>query len=152
MALWLLVDLYHFQNLREDGGIGRQLLRQEFERIELRRDSQYTIWGFRSATGPIAASYPTLCHRDVEEYRSVDISTQVTKRENLDLIEWVPHLFEDDKVRAEIIHPLGMTGSDSIEDRIGRSARAAGLGMLTEQQSQLAAKKRTLACARAPPR
>jgi hypothetical protein len=65
----------------------------------------------------------------------------MTKLGDLDLIEWVPHLFEGDEASAEIIHPLGITGSDSIEDRIGRAAHAAGLGMLTEQQRQLAAQK-----------
>jgi hypothetical protein len=55
---------------------------------------------------------------------------------DLGLIQWVPHLFESDEPDAEIIHAVGITGSDSLEDRIGLAAEEAGLAMLNDQQRQ----------------
>ena len=49
-------------------------------------------------------------------------------------MEWVPHLIESAERSGEIIHPLGIGQSESIEDRLGRSAREAGRALLTEGQ------------------
>ena len=54
------------------------------------------------------------------------------------LVEWVPHLYESDNRDAEPIHPFGLGNSDSIEDRIGRAAHAAGRRLLTEGQAKWA--------------
>jgi hypothetical protein len=55
---------------------------------------------------------------------------------DLGLIEWVPHLFESDEHDAEIIHAIGISGSDGLEDRLGMAAEDAGLAMLNDQQHQ----------------
>jgi hypothetical protein len=54
--------------------------------------------------------------------------------EDVGLVEWMPHLIEGAGPDAEIIHPYGLTGSESIEDRLGRAAHAAALSKLTEAQ------------------
>jgi hypothetical protein len=46
MTLRLLIDLYHAQDLREDGGISRGMLRQLYERHEVGHQGQLTVWGF----------------------------------------------------------------------------------------------------------
>ena len=48
MTLRLLVDLYHEQNLREDGGISRRITWQRFERVKVGEQAQYVVWGFCS--------------------------------------------------------------------------------------------------------
>ena len=47
MALRLAVDLYHAQNLRDDGGVSRTITWQRYERFEVGRQGQFTVWGFR---------------------------------------------------------------------------------------------------------
>ena len=46
MTLRLLVDLYHDHYLREDGGVSRQIIWEKFERFEVGRQAQFTVWGF----------------------------------------------------------------------------------------------------------
>ena len=50
MTLRLLVDLYYVQNLRNDGGVSRKLMYQQYERIEVGHQAQFTIWAFRYKT------------------------------------------------------------------------------------------------------
>src|SRR5262249_27943975 len=54
---------------------------------------------------------------------------------------WVPHLVESAEESGEIIHPLRMGRSDSIEDRLGRAAHKAAITLITEGQYDWAEKK-----------
>ena len=67
MTLRLLVDLYHSHNLREDGGLARQLLRQEYERYDVGQQGHLAIWGFYPK--PLTGRWegPIAPHRDKEE-------------------------------------------------------------------------------------
>ena len=65
MTLRLLVDLYHVQNLREDGGINRALIWQGYERIKVGDHAQFVIWGFRSPRSWVNLRGPLVCHRAV---------------------------------------------------------------------------------------
>src|SRR5713226_1194929 len=150
MTLRMLVDFYHAQNLREDGGIGRKFTYQTFDRFEVGRQAQFTIWGFRQGAGWVLWEGPTVCHRrekltDTEKAAgknaAIDFSRRQKQLTDLGLIEWVPHLFESDELSAEIIHPVGLAGSASLEDRLGLAAHNAGRAMLTDGQREWAAEK-----------
>ena len=97
MTLRLFIDMYHAQNLREDGGVSRRFMWKK-----------YALFG-----------------------RTAQLS-------DISLIEWVPHLVESAEESGEIIHPLCMGGSESIEDRLGRAAHEAGRALVTEGQYEWA--------------
>lgn len=46
MTLRLLVELYAEQNLREDGGISRDVVYARYDRVRMSDRAQYVIWGF----------------------------------------------------------------------------------------------------------
>ncbi len=111
MTLRLLVDFYHSQNLREEGGIGRHFTWQKFERFEVGRQAQFTIWGFCYESDWVGWNGPTTCHRrdtltDEEKAEGknpgVDFFRRQQQLADLGLIEWIPHLFESADPDAEI--------------------------------------------------
>ena len=161
MTLRLLVDLYHVQNLRDDGGVSRKLTWRKYERFEVGRQAQFTVWGFRYEQEFVTWSGPALCHRreklTVEEKAEgenpgVDYFRREKQLAQLGLIEWVPHLVEGDGPDAEIIHPLGLGRTDSLEDLLGAAADEAASAMLTEGTAYLGDRPRLAASSRSPPR
>jgi hypothetical protein len=146
MTLRLFVDLYHAQNLVDDGGVSRRHIGQVFERTKLGEHAQYAIWGFVQRTKFVGWTELTNCHhREVtkaEKKRGLNPGADFFVREQrlteLGLIEWVPCLFESDSADAEMLHPCGQGGTGSIEDRLGTVAHAAGLALLAEWQCRQA--------------
>ena len=145
MTLRLLVDLYHAQNLRDDGGISRKITWEKYERVKVGQRGPYDVWGFDAANTYVSWVGPAVCHRrdeltDTErkagKNRAVDFFRRMEQLADLGLIQWVPHLFESDEPDAEIIHALRGAGSGSLEDQIGPVAHEAGLAMLNDQQRQ----------------
>jgi hypothetical protein len=143
MTLRLLVDLYHAQNLREDGGVSRQLMWRKHERVEVGHQAQFTVWGFRYKGGSVTWSGPTACHRReklTEEEKAagknagVDFFRREGQLTRLGLLEWVPHLVEGAGPEAEVIHPLGHGGTEGLENLLGAAAEEAAAAMLTEGQ------------------
>jgi hypothetical protein len=145
MALRLLVDLYHAQDLREDGGISPWIIRREFARVKVGERAQFTIWGFRSDGSQTIVRWadPTLPHRRGEltqeekaagENVGVDFFRRLFQLTDLGLLEMVPHLFESADESGQPIHPLSMGGSNSIEDQLGAAASAAACALLTDAQ------------------
>ena len=139
MTLRLLIDLYHAQNLRDDGGISRKITWQRYERVNVGQRGPYVVWGFESRGISVSWDGPAVCHRRErltnEERKAgknagVDFFRRVNQLTGLGLIEWVPHLVESDGPDAEIIHAVGIDGSDSLERRIGLAAEEAGIAML----------------------
>jgi hypothetical protein len=151
MTLRLLVDLYHAQNLRDDGGISRGITRQAYERFEVGRQAQFTVWGFRHENGWVTWTGPALCHRrealTKQEIASgknpaVDYSRREGQLVDLGLVEWVPTLVEGEGLEGEIIHPCGMARSGSLEDRLGWAAHEAARSMLTDRQREWASEQK----------
>jgi hypothetical protein len=141
MTLRLLVDLYHAQNLREDGGISRKITWEEYQRVKVGQQGPYVVWGFKSVHTYVCWDGPAVCHWQEEltdeedkagKNAGVDFFRRMNQLTDLGLIEWVPHLFESDEPDAEIIHAVGNAGSDSLEDRIGLAAEEAGIAMLND--------------------
>jgi hypothetical protein len=144
MTLRLLIDLYHAHNLREDGGVVRRLMRKEYERVKVGEGAQYTVWGFSISreyvtweaglTSPHRREKLTEGEQKAGENPGIDFFRRTKQLNDLGLIEWVPHLIESAEESGEIIHPLNMGHSESIEDRLGRAAYAAGYVLVTEGQ------------------
>jgi hypothetical protein len=146
MLLGLLIDFYGAQNLCEDGGIGKQFTHKIYKRFKVGQQGQYIVWGFRLGQTWVNWLGPTLCH-----YRKLTAEEQAAgatpgdyyfrrldQLVRLGLIQWTPHLFESDSEDAEIVHPVGIGRSDSIEDQIGLAAHEAGHRLLTSGQSDWA--------------
>jgi hypothetical protein len=150
MTLRLLIDLYHAQNLRDDGGISRGIIRRAYERFEVGRQAQFTVWGFRYRNGWVTWTGPVKCHRREElteqeiasgKNAAVDYFRREEQLVDLGLIEWVPTLVEGEGLEGEIIHPCGMAQSGSLEDLLGWAAHEAARSMLTDRQREWAAEQ-----------
>jgi hypothetical protein len=152
LTLRLLIDMYRAHNIREDGGISRQIILKKFERIEVGEQAQFTVWGFR----PDEFDSCMWWRGFTEAHRCPPTAEQKAKGQNSDanpyfrrqgqllnlgLLEWVPHLVESAEEIGEIIHPIGMGGSESIEDRLGRATHEAGRALVTEGQYKWAIEK-----------
>ena len=125
MALRLLVELYGDQHLRADGGIRRDIVREEYERVKLGETGPFVVWGFRPNGKLAVCDGAARCHCD-------DFWPRMDLLETLGLIDFVPHLVEGGGPDAEIIHPYGMGQTNSLEDRLGMAASEAGYALLTE--------------------
>jgi hypothetical protein len=150
MTLRLLVDLYHVQNLRDDGGVSRNMMWQKYERHKVGSQAQFTIWGFLFESSYVCWSGPASCHqrekltkeeKDRGKTPGVDWFRRTEQLERLGLIEWVPHLVESDGPEGEIIHPLGKGETSRLEDVLGASAGEAASAMLTSGQRSWAAER-----------
>jgi hypothetical protein len=145
MTLRMLIDFYHAHNLLEDGGISRKITWQQYKRVKVGQQGAYDVWGFDPASLYVNWVSPAVCHRrdeltDAEKKagntRGVDFFRRLQQLVDLGLLEFIAHLFESDDPDAEIIHPVGIAGTDSLQDRIGLVAEEAGRAMLNDQQLQ----------------
>ena len=109
-TLRLLIDLYHAQNLRDDGGISIKLLWQKYERIQVGEQGIFNVWAFKPggawslATGSLAAHN----RKDAEGNQPIWQSIHHLQREGL--LAYVAHLWENDTDSTEIIHGYGIGG------------------------------------------
>lgn len=136
-ALRLFVDLYHSQNLRDDGGISPRVLRWNFSRKQIGQQGIHTIWAFKPASCPTVDRYTDLFsihfHKDRKQPEETEhpfwVNVELLKK--LGLIHFIPHLWESDSHHAEIIYPYGMgwSGEEVIERKLGESAHRAGCKM-----------------------
>jgi hypothetical protein len=144
MVLRLLVDLYQEQNLREDGGVSRRVVYENWERERVGEHAQYVVWGFRprGTTWAFGGSLPVSPHIDQHADDAKESYAAFWRRlralQGAGLFEWVPHLFEGEDQEAESIHPYGLGRSEGLEDRIGRAAHEAGLRLLVQGQADWA--------------
>lgn len=148
MTLRLFIDMYHAQNLREDGGVSRRFMWKKYARVKVGEQAQLIVWGFASSDEWVNwESRLTAPHRrekltDEEiaagKNPAVDFFRRTAQLSDISLIEWVPHLVESAEESGEIIHPLGIGRSESIEDRLGLSAHEAGWALVTEGQYEWA--------------
>jgi hypothetical protein len=136
------VDLYSAQNLRDDGGISRTIIKKEFERMKVGEQGAYALWGFKSKclsgswVGPIAA-HRSRQKRNPKEDEPLWESVELLQR--MGLLSFVPHIFENDTSIAEPIHAygIGALGEVPLEleigDAAGRAARAMVLPLKLEE-------------------
>ena len=153
MALRLFVDLYHAQNLREDGGISRTQYHVKYTREQVGEQAQYTIWGFRQKESYVVWTALTDCHRRLNltedekaagKNRAIDFFRRMNCLISLGLVEVIPYLIEGDTNEAELIHPCGTHETDSIEDKLGTAAARAAAALLPEWERRGAKEKELL--------
>ena len=135
LAMRLFVEMYHAQNLRDDGGITPQIIRASYAREYTGEKGAYVIWGFKSTQrlinwrGPFAAheKRPGAAGRH-PVWDSIDLL------EKMGLLSFIPHIFENDSPEAEIHHPYGVgtQGEEPIETEIGEAAELAARAMCPE--------------------
>jgi hypothetical protein len=143
MTLRLFVDLYHAQNLREDGGISREFVYESYKRVKVGEQAQYVVWGFKKESQWVSWNDAIMCHkrdRLTEEEKKaggnpgIDFFRRMGQLVSTGLIEWIPYLFDSDTIDAEPIHPYRLGYSDCLEDQIGFSAYEAGAKLLSDDQ------------------
>lgn|GEM_PF-2501500 len=129
-TLRLLVDLYHVQNLRADGGISPHVLRYKYERRQVGERGVFTAWAFMperkslSWTGPFEPHYYRQAEKD-----NHPVWENVEQLERQGLLTFVPHLWESEQQDAEPIHAYGIEdiGGEPLEVEIGKAAHEAAL-------------------------
>ena len=119
MVLRLFIDLYDVQNLGEEGGVPRRLLRQEYKRVKMLELREFTVWGFTPEPQGV-----TWGNRDIDLHRrdpdsftteekakgangAVGFFERLDDLERMGLVEWVPHFFEGDDEDAEVLFICG---------------------------------------------
>jgi hypothetical protein len=138
LTLRLLIDLYHAQHLRDDGGISRSVLSQEFKRSRVGERGIYIVWSFAPSQRWVFSSSITLPHWKKETENRLVFWDRLQQLTDLGLVELIPHLCESEKPDGEIIHPYGIdwrTGElEGLENRAGLAAHRAGLEMRDKRQ------------------
>jgi len=135
LALRLFVELYHAQNLRDDGGISPRIIRTSYERSCIGEQGIFTVWGFKSTQRQIFWSGPFAAHEasaNVAGEHPVSASIGLLERNGL--LSFIPHIFENNSPEAEIHHPYGVgtKGEEPVETEIGEAAEAAARAMCPE--------------------
>ncbi len=141
VALRVLADLYHAQNLTSDGGIHWRQIRGGFRRVKVGEQGPFVVWGFSPeltqawSTAPFIEPHmtgePDEGGRDQGWKRFWSAWTTL---QSLGLVEEVGHLIEADTADAEIIHPYAVGNGEPIERELAKAAHEAGLGMVTSGQ------------------
>jgi hypothetical protein len=133
MVLRLLIDLYHDQNLRDDGGIHRNVVRLEFDRVKVGEQGIYFVWAFKSKNCSITWTKTSTCHRTEGDQPASIFFNRLDVLRQEGLLTFIPHLCESSDVESEIIHPYGADwtehGLNDLENALGLAAYRAGCAM-----------------------
>jgi hypothetical protein len=144
MILRLLIEMYHAQNLREDGGVSRRFMWKTYDRVKVGEHAQFTVWGFHGGREWVNwENGLTLPHRR-EKLTDQEIaagekpggrflSSHGALERTRDIRMGATSRRERRGKRRD--HPPAKHGPlDSIEDRLGRAAHEAGKALITEGQ------------------
>jgi hypothetical protein len=103
-TLRLFIDLYHAQNLRDDGGISPAVLRQQYERKMVGEQGIFRIWAFRPGIRTIWWNGPFSPHETRKKAKPEDdhpIWDSVYRLERQGLLVFVPHLWDHDPASGQ---------------------------------------------------
>jgi hypothetical protein len=144
-ALRLLIELYAVQFLPIYGGVPPELLMGVFDRAKVGEQGPFVIWGFKPKTSIAGHSLYRhfLCGQHVTnaDLKTRDIGIErdfwpaVRTLEGLGLTQTVGMLRDGDDDQAEVIHPYGIDGGESLERELAEVAHRAARGMVTEGQA-----------------
>lgn len=133
LALRLLVDLYQAQHLRDDGGISRTVVYQEFEREPAGEQGIYRVWSFKQGQQYVTKHRITEPHCSRQTDGDLMFWHCLRRLQEQRLIEFVPHLCESEKPDSEMIHPYGVDwsekGLENLENVVGQAAHYAAMEM-----------------------
>lgn len=135
LAMRIFVEMYHAQNLRDDGGISPQIICTNYERSCIGEQGIFTVWGFKFTQRQIFWNGPFAAHKASADVAGVHpVSASICLLEKMGLLSFIPHIFENDSPQAEIHHPYGVgaQGEDPIETEIGTAADTAARSMCPE--------------------
>ena len=140
MLLRLFVDLYHAQNLRDDGGINRLAYFQEYDRVNLGERGEFVVWGFRRNTEKVCEIFPIDAHyvnltkaeKEVGKNQAHVVFSRLKKLQAFGLLGWIPFLFESAERQAEPIHGYSSARNDEIDYDLAVAAYSAAYAMLPE--------------------
>jgi hypothetical protein len=143
-ALRLLVELYEVQFLPIFGGIPREMLAGNFDRLHVGEQGPFVVWGFRkrhlTSSYSLARPYLTGQITTRDDGTSLDegwdevFFPALHTLETLGLIVPVGMLLDGDDPEAEVIHPYGINGGEPAERALANTAHAAGVAMVTDAQ------------------
>ena len=141
MVLRMFIELYGQQNLREDGGIRRDLLEWKFERKLLGQCGAYVVWGFHSPGAWVAWNQTTKPHwlelsaadKAAGKSPGRTFFNRFQLLQKLGLVQCVPYLFDGPK--GEPIHSITLSG-ESVEIELAEACDEAARSLLTEGQVQ----------------
>jgi hypothetical protein len=135
-TLRLLVELYEVQFLPIFGGIPRDLLCVEFDRLRVGERGPFMVWGFskkrRVASYNLTRPFFTgrFVTRDdgtrLDEGWDASFWPAVETLTTLGLIVPVGMLLDGDDPEAEIIHPYGVNGGEPAERELAHVAHEYG--------------------------
>ena len=135
-TLRLFVDLYHAQNLRDDGGISPRIIREEYARKLIGEQGIFNVWAFKRSNQSLGWKGPLAAHRlrPEVEGKGHPVWENVAQLCRSGLLRFVPHLWEGDSEQAEVIHAYGIEGigGEQLEIEIGEAAHQAGLRIALE--------------------
>jgi hypothetical protein len=137
-ALHLLVDLYHAQNLRDDGGISPRFLREKYDRKLVGEQGILKVWAFRRSNRELHWDGPFVVHRSRPKVAGKDspVWEDIEQLRRCGLLTFVPHIWEVDSAEGEVVHAYGIEGigGERIEIEIGEAAHHSGLRMALESK------------------
>jgi hypothetical protein len=144
LALRLLIELYAEHFLPSFGGVPREILKQQFERLHVGQRGSFVVWGFKATNlraGPkLARPFFTGTIKTRNDETRLDSGWDksfwpaIETLKGLGLIEAVGMLLDGEDAEAEIIHPYGVNGGEPAECELARAAGAAAAAMVTEAQ------------------
>ena len=147
-ALQLFIELYSEQFLPSFGGVPRELLKREFERLLVGERGSFVVWGFKEKhrRGSYKLARPFFTGNIItrgegtrlDEGWDASFWPAVDALEGLGLIEPVGMVLDGDDDEAEIIHPYGIKGGEPAERELARIAHEAGVSMVTDAQFERA--------------
>lgn len=135
LAMRQFVELYHYQNLRDDGGISPRIIRTSYERSCIGEQGIFNVWGFKPTQRQFFWSGPFAAHEASANVAGAHpVNASIDLLEKMGLLSFIPHIFENDSPEAEIHHPYGVgnKGEEPIETDIGEEADAATRAMCPE--------------------
>jgi hypothetical protein len=102
LLLRLFVDLYSAQNLRDDGGISRQVYWSKYERNHVWNYAEFSFWKFAEPKLWVRRNPITTPHYTKEaEGPAQDLFARLALLERLNLLDLVPTLHESDDSDGE---------------------------------------------------
>jgi hypothetical protein len=134
-TLRLLVDLYHAQNLRDDGGISPWVLREKYERKQVGEQGIFKVWAFKQRDRSLYWK-GLIAHQSRLKVEGKDspVWEDIEQLCGCGLLTFVPHLWESASEQAEVIHAYGIEGigGEQVEIEMGEAANQAGQRMALE--------------------
>jgi hypothetical protein len=136
-AMRLLVELYHTQSLRDDGGISPWVMHKKYKKVSALEYGPWAIWAFSkigSTIYPSAWPFPTYANGWVSGHGEHPVFKSISILTSEGLLGFVPHLWDNETEQAEIIHPYGANGEgEALEIAIGDAAHQAASAMLGDR-------------------